>query len=196
MPCPGYTPPQPEHGRRESHQGQAGHDPIRHPGRQDRDQPGQGEMPHPVRNRLPLDRVDRSERRLRVKRPGQDLGVVNVGRPILGHEPGYGPDRGQGGCEALRPRTAAPRSPAGMACRLRSAVAPSPCWSGCSTRDESVTGVSLFSTAELPAPRGPPPASFCQEYSASIAQAPKNGISACLERTIARVLLFYPLWTG
>ena len=88
-----HSPPQPERGRGEPHQRHARHDSIGHPRRPRRDQPREGEMPRPVRDRLPLNRVNRSKRRLGVKRPGQDLGVVNVCRPVLGHEPGDRPDR-------------------------------------------------------------------------------------------------------
>ncbi len=159
----------------------AGHDPIGDPCRQLRNQTGEDEMAHPVRDRLPRDRVDQAGRRCGVKRLCEDLGVVNVSGPVLGHEPGDRPDRPTTEQQARR---RAPENPASLRTTIARQV---PARSRRrKARDQPVLNLAtrgfrpLSSSGERGAER-PVPADDSRDYNPSGGQAPKE--TSCFRST-------------
>ena len=82
---------------REAHQRDREDHPVRLPRRQDRDQAHRRQVPRPVRQGFPPHCVEGAEGRIRAQRAFEDVRVVEVGRPVLRHEQGDSPDRGERG---------------------------------------------------------------------------------------------------
>ena len=86
-------PAQPEKRDGKPHQSHRDHDPVGGPGGDDPYQPGKRQVSRPVREGLPADLVISLVGRTRLERPGENPGIVKMGRAILGRESRDRPDR-------------------------------------------------------------------------------------------------------